>query len=98
MFDLVNSAMHVLAQLSEAAPAVQSGATEAAGLAVSAAAPAAAAVGTTAADVAQDGMLHFISDSDIVGKSLFGILVIMSVVSWYLIFVKRSEEHTSELQ
>ncbi|AEC19154.1 putative TolQ-like translocation protein [Pusillimonas sp. T7-7] len=88
MFDLVNSAMHVLAQLSEAAPAVQSGATEAAGLAVSAAAPAAAAVGTTAADVAQDGMLHFISESDIVGKSLFGILVIMSVVSWYLIFVK----------
>src|SRR3546814_20158542 len=33
-------------------------------------------------------MLHFISESDIVGKSLFGILVIMSVVSWYLIFVK----------
>ncbi|NYT86769.1 MotA/TolQ/ExbB proton channel family protein [Pollutimonas harenae] len=87
MFDLANSAMHVLAQLSEAAPAVQSGATEAAGLAVSAA-PAVAGAGTTAADVAQGGMLHFISQSDIVGKTLFGILVLMSVVSWYLICVK----------
>lgn len=86
MFDLLNSAMQVLAQLGDAAPAVQSGATEAAGLAVSAA-PAAPA-GTTAADVAQGGMLHFIAGSDIVGKTLFGILVLMSLISWYLIFVK----------
>src|SRR3546814_21107714 len=33
-------------------------------------------------------MLHFISQSDVVGKSLFGILVLMSLTSWYLIFVK----------
>ena len=57
MFDLLNSAMHVLAQVGEVAPAVQSGATEAAGLAVSAA-PSAATVGTTAADVAQGGVLN----------------------------------------
>ncbi|MDS1141206.1 MotA/TolQ/ExbB proton channel family protein [Pusillimonas sp. SM2304] len=94
MFDLVNSAMHVLAQLGEAAPAVQSGAAEAANMAAAAApaaatAAAAAGVGTTtAADVAQGGMLHFISESDLVGKTLFGILVAMSLISWYLIFVK----------
>ena len=92
MLDLLNSAMHVLAQVSDAAPAVQSGVNEAANLAVSAAPSvpaAAAAAGTTAADVAQGGgMLHFISESDIVGKALFGILVVMSLVSWYLIFVK----------
>src|SRR3546814_3463735 len=85
MFDLVNSAMQVLAQLGEAAPAVQS----AAGAAVGAATPALAGAGTSATDVAQGGMLHFISQSDVVGKSLFGILVLMSL---------RSEEHTSELQ
>lgn len=33
-------------------------------------------------------MLHFIGQSDFVGKSLFGILIIMSLTSWYLIFVK----------
>src|SRR3546814_10948 len=85
MFDLVNSAMQVLAQLGEAAPAVQS----AAGAAVGAATPALAGAGTSATDVAQGGMLHFISQSDVVGKSLFGILVLMSLTSWYLIFVKR---------
>src|SRR3546814_122820 len=84
MFDLVNSAMQVLAQLGEAAPAVQS----AAGAAVGAATPALAGAGTSATDVAQGGMLHFISQSDVVGKSLFGILVLMSLTSWYLIFVK----------
>ena len=34
------------------------------------------------------GFLHFISQSDIVGKSLFGILLAMSLISWYLIVVK----------
>lgn len=34
------------------------------------------------------GFLHFISQSDIVGKSLFGILLTMSLISWYLIVVK----------
>ena len=84
MFDLVDSAMHVLAQLGEAAPAAQSGAA-----AGGVAAPALAGAGTSASDIAQGGgMLHFISQSDVVGKSLFGILVLMSLISWYLIFVK----------
>ncbi|MFA5522388.1 MAG: MotA/TolQ/ExbB proton channel family protein [Castellaniella sp.] len=43
-----------------------------------------------AADAAtfNTGMLNFIAQSDFVGKSLFGILVIMSLLSWYLIFAK----------
>lgn len=74
MWDFLDSALHVIAQLGDAAPVAQS---------------AALAAGTTAADVANDGgMLHFISQSDIVGKTLFGFLVIMSLTSWYLIFVK----------
>ena len=47
------------------------------------------AMGVTAAEPAGgDGMLHFISQSDIVGKTLFGFLIVMSLTSWYLIFVK----------
>lgn len=36
----------------------------------------------------QPGMLEFIAQSDLVGKALFVILVLMSLTSWYLIFVK----------
>ncbi|MFA5597013.1 MAG: MotA/TolQ/ExbB proton channel family protein [Pusillimonas sp.] len=36
----------------------------------------------------QPGMLDFVAQTDVVGKTLFGILVLMSLVSWYLIFVK----------
>lgn len=39
--------------------------------------------------VTQDmGMLGFIEQSDFVGKSLFVLLVVMSLLSWYLIFAK----------
>ncbi len=34
------------------------------------------------------GMLNFIEQSDFVGKGLFAILVLMSLISWYLIFAK----------
>lgn len=47
---------------------------------------------TTASDIPavleDPGMLNFIAQSDFVGKGLFGILVIMSLISWYLIFAK----------
>ena len=36
----------------------------------------------------QPGMLEFIQQSDIVGQTLFGILVLMSLITWYLIVVK----------
>lgn len=41
-----------------------------------------------AIDPKPTGMLHFVQQSDIIGKSLFVILLLMSVTSWYLIFVK----------
>ena len=44
--------------------------------------------GAAAGESAPTGFLHFISQSDIVGKSLFGILLLMSLISWYLIVVK----------
>lgn len=71
MFDLLNSALQVIAQVGNAAPAAAETAAVAA-----------------AEQSASTGMLHFISQSDIVGKSLFGILILMSLISWYLIFVK----------
>lgn len=43
------------------------------------------AAGTADADM---GMLGFIAQSDAVGKSLFVVLVLMSLLSWYLIFAK----------
>ncbi len=36
----------------------------------------------------QNGMLDFIRQSDVVGQTLFGILVLMSLITWYLIVVK----------
>lgn len=51
-----------------------------------------AQVGTEVPDVPlvdeSMGMLSFIAQSDGVGKSLFAILVLMSLLSWYLIFAK----------
>ncbi|GAB2898648.1 MotA/TolQ/ExbB proton channel family protein [Paralcaligenes sp. KSB-10] len=75
MFDLFHSAMQVLAQVGEAASATQAAAT---------AAPAGAAAAVTQGS----GILHFVEQSDLVGKSLFGILLLMSLTSWYLIFSK----------
>ncbi|GAA5236400.1 MotA/TolQ/ExbB proton channel family protein [Verticiella sediminum] len=48
------------------------------------------AVPMTQAPQPTDGMgfMHFIEQSDIVGKSLFVILIVMSIASWYLIVVK----------
>lgn len=46
-----------------------------------------AAVSVAAAEEAT-GVLHFIQQSDVVGKTLFVILALMSVASWYLIIVK----------
>ncbi|WP_237173806.1 MotA/TolQ/ExbB proton channel family protein [Paracandidimonas lactea] len=74
MFDLLNSAMHVLAQVADAAQP--------------AAATMAQSPGPMAPHSTETGMLHFISQSDIVGKGLFAALLLMSLASWYLIFVK----------
>ncbi len=54
---------------------------------VSPAAPAAAG-GAAPAAAPDMGFMHFVAQSDAVGKGLFLILILMSLVSWYLIFVK----------
>jgi biopolymer transport protein ExbB len=82
MLEFLDSAMQVLAQAVQSAPDAQ-----AAGAAMSSAG-AAAAAGTAAVTTQASGILHFVSESDLVGKSLFGILLAMSLVSWYFIFVK----------
>ncbi|WP_417252036.1 MotA/TolQ/ExbB proton channel family protein [Castellaniella sp.] len=86
MFDLMNHAVLVLAQVST--PEVATAGTQAA-----AALPLAGAVSQGAQPVAAmadggQGVLHFIGQSDAVGKSLFGFLLLMSLASWYLILVK----------
>lgn len=48
-----------------------------------------AAVGTTQVpDAHAQGFGHFIAQSDLIGKSLFVVLLVMSLASWYLIVVK----------
>ncbi|MFU1947402.1 MotA/TolQ/ExbB proton channel family protein, partial [Bordetella avium] len=41
-----------------------------------------------AAAVPDMGFMHFVAQSDFVGKALFVILILMSLVTWYLIVVK----------
>ncbi len=93
MFDFIDLALHTLGQVGDAATQA---ATDGAGQAAAAAVDAGQAVtnapalpppaGTEAAP--PPGFLHFIAQSDIVGKSLFAILIVMSLISWYLILVK----------
>ncbi len=97
MLDLIGSAALTLAQAvgPDAAQAAASAAS-AASVAVDAAATVASGA-TTAAQVALNsdavgtggqGVLHFIGQSDAVGKSLFAFLMLMSLASWYLILAK----------
>ncbi|MFD4837620.1 MotA/TolQ/ExbB proton channel family protein [Achromobacter sp. NPDC058515] len=83
-----------------AAPAAQQAATAAGGVAQQAAgavsqsadalhsAAAALPAAPAPAAVPDMGFLHFVAQSDVVGKSLFIILILMSLVTWYLILVK----------
>ena len=69
--------------VAQAAGAVQQTADALHGAA--AALPAASAPPVATPDM---GFLHFVAQSDFVGKSLFVILILMSLVTWYLILVK----------
>jgi biopolymer transport protein ExbB len=83
MFDVVSSALLALAQVAgpETTTAVASGASAAAaGLAASAPALDPSGGGL--------GIVHFLGQSDLIGKSLFVFLLLMSLASWYLILVK----------
>ncbi|WP_368640857.1 MotA/TolQ/ExbB proton channel family protein [Castellaniella ginsengisoli] len=101
MFDLIGGAVLTLAQAAGpdaaqaaagAAPAV-SAAAGAATTALAGAAPAAGAAAemmltSGAVEAGGQGVLHFIGQSDAVGKSLFVFLMLMSLASWYLILAK----------
>lgn len=92
MWELLNDVTVVLAQVGDAASSAASvvsdlGAPDA-GLAGSAADVARSAPELAVGGVENPGMLNFIAQSDVVGKGLFGILVLMSLISWYLIFAK----------
>lgn len=76
MQDLLQSVFIGLAQVSASAPEAQ------------ALVDAAPNVPVMTQEAASSGMLHFIGQSDWVGKSLFVVLALMSLASWYLIFVK----------
>lgn len=78
MLDLFHTAVQVIAQLGDANSSVQ--ALGGVGSADPTLAPGGAA--------GAPGMLSFVSQTDIVGKTLFGILVVMSLASWYLILAK----------
>lgn len=68
---------------------VANSAADAASTAASSVAHAASNAATAMTDApAQHDMLHFVKQTDVVGKTLFGILVLMSVVTWYIIIVK----------
>jgi biopolymer transport protein ExbB len=82
MLDFAQIALHTLAQAVDAATSAQPVVDAAGSLAQSA--PGAAPVLNTGST----GMLHFVQQSDVIGKALFAILLVMSVASWYLIFIK----------
>lgn len=103
LIDLISNAAMTLAQVAGpdtaqaahavagAAPALAQGAASAAQGAAAAAQgavtlPAAAAAIELGAE--SRGVLHFVGQSDAVGKSLFVFLMLMSLASWYLILVK----------
>lgn len=68
---------------------VANSAADVASTAASSVAHATSNTATAMADApAQHDMLHFVKQTDVVGKTLFGILVLMSVVTWYIIIVK----------
>jgi biopolymer transport protein ExbB len=81
-------AHHIAMVLAQATPAAtaDSGASQAAGAALQA--PAAMPAAPAPLPTPDMGIMHFVSQSDVVGKTLFVILILMSLVTWYLIVVK----------
>jgi len=97
MLDILQTALFSVAQTVQeagqaAASAAGAPALSGASDAASAIAPAMTGFAGTRVEAgavaAQTGILHFLTQSDAVGKTLFGILVLMSLASWYLIFYK----------
>lgn len=86
MQELLDIALFTVGQISATSQEIQEPIQQAAHTLPTAAA--AMSEPLTQAEVQEGGMLHFIAQSDWVGKGLFGILILMSIASWYLIIVK----------
>lgn len=78
MLDILQATMQILAQ----AGAVASGGRDAMNTVVD--------MGPNPVEVltSASGVMHFIQQSDVIGKAVFGILIAMSLITWYLILVK----------
>ncbi len=70
--------------IAEGATAITADTAQAAGAVAAGAAP--ALINETIG--ANQGLMHFVSQSDTLGKCLFGFLLLMSLASWYLIIIK----------
>lgn len=79
MLDLMNDVLQVLAQLAGPDAAQAAGTLSASG---------APLLDPVAQGPGASGMLHFLLQSDLVGRALFGFLLLMSLASWYLIIAK----------
>ncbi|OZI33991.1 flagellar motor protein MotA [Bordetella genomosp. 10] len=91
MSNALDLAAMLLAQATTAAPADPGVAPQGAGALPAAAntvQQAAAALPAPAPVTPDMGVMHFIAQADGVGKALFVILLLMSVITWYLIIVK----------
>ena len=91
--DAASTAAQPAAGMGDAAGSVAQQAADAAATAVQQGAGLAQSLGDAAghagaAGASSMGFMHFIAQSDFVGKSLFVILIGMSLVTWYLIMVK----------
>jgi len=91
MLDMMQAAVLMVAQVADpqvAAPVAENLATTAPQLAPLAEASADMSLVQPGVAVTGQGVMHFIGQSDAVGKSLFVFLLLMSLASWYLILAK----------
>lgn len=78
MFDILQDILHTLAQAGAVGSVGHAAVNTAADMVSN---PAEALTSAS-------GVMHFIQQSDMIGKTVFGILIAMSLISWYLILVK----------
>lgn len=88
MLDLIGSAALTLAQAVGPDAALAAADAAATAVATGAAKAVPIVLDSGAVGAGGQGVLHFIGQSDMVGKSLFVFLMLMSLASWYLILAK----------
>lgn len=88
MSDLLQTVWVMLAQVAQDSPTLSGAAQGVAATGAGAVQLAAPLVPASTPVAHQPGVFDFVAQTDVVGKVLFGVLVLMSMVSWYLIFLK----------